>query len=176
MFLLSVSLVLSVLLLVVAVCAFVASRRPAVVIGVSSVILLLLPMLVFTMSHVVFFQGAILTLLAFFVSRDRPWQFVGLAAAGTVAAFGIASTLAFLEVRSLRSRFPVESLETRLPTLSPASTIPLDAASTEDLTRTEDEVAGNWRGGKTLRDLHENAVEIFLSRSGFGVSRSLHGS
>jgi hypothetical protein len=175
MFLLSVSLALSVFFLFLADWAFRRSRRPAVYIGICSVILPLVPMAVMSQSHVVFFQGVILTALAVFAPRDRPWRFLGLAAIGTVAAYGIAATIAFLEVRSLRARFPVESLEARLPKLPPTKAIPVDSPSTADIEQSEDWVAGNWRGGKTLNDLHENAVEIFLSRAGFGVSRLYMG-
>src|SRR5262249_31906785 len=120
-------------------------------------------------------QGAILTVLALLVPRDRPWRFFGLAAAGTVVAYGIAATFAYQELRSLRARFPIESLEARLPTLPPLRGIPLASVPASDVAQTEDWVGVNWHGGKALNDLHENAVEIFLSRPGFGVSRLYMG-
>jgi hypothetical protein len=110
------------------------------------------------------------------VSRRKPLAFLPLSCLATVIAYGVCAGLAYREITHLRERFPYESLEGRLPVLRPSPRDePLPEVTARRLDRLEETIKGAapfgpWRTD-TLRRLHEDSVDYFVSSPGFGSAR-----
>jgi hypothetical protein len=109
----------------------------------------------------------------------RAWTFLPLSACATVLAYALPTWWAYEDYAHLRERFAFVSLEERLPPPKPTPGAGLQPDAERRLSRMEEEieaeqapVAGAGRLRLThLRELHENAVSVFVNRPGFGVAR-----
>jgi hypothetical protein len=110
------------------------------------------------------------------VSRRKPLAFLPLSLLATVIAYGVCAGLAYRDVTRLREKFPYESLEGRLPSPRPGPRDgPLPEVTARRLDRLEETIKGAshfgvWRTD-SLRRLHEDAVDSFVSSPGFGSAR-----
>ncbi len=112
------------------------------------------------------------------VSRRGPIAFLPLSIAATLIAYGgtwwMYSDMEREHAR-LRSVYPFESMTDHVPAPKPrAIDATLPAATTERLSRLEgslDLQSGHYRGF-LLRELHEDAVGLFINNSGFGFRRT----
>ncbi len=103
-------------------------------------------------------------------------MFFSLSCVATLLAYGVFGTLAFLETRQLQQEFPYVSMEDRLSlpkVLGPAVPLPLatsdQLASLEKLLEKYD--GRNDHRAASLREIHENAVQVFVIQPAFGVTR-----
>lgn len=129
----------------------------------------------------VLLQAVLVCVTAWFwgASHGKPRHFLALSCAATVVAFAIPGYFAFQQTRHLQEVFPYVSMDDRLPTQRkqrPSKDLP--AATWDRLSQLEDQVErakNNWLGDwrmDLLRAIHEDAVQIFVTREGFGVSRA----
>lgn len=129
----------------------------------------------------VLFLQALLLLPLVLVWAWRDWRaisFTCMSCAVTVVAYAVVGWFAYQDVARLRDRYPYVSMETRLPTpVRPA--LVLTAASEKHLDDLETRIEEDQGKGMTslrlrrLETLHENTVEIFVNRPGFGVTRMI---
>ena len=126
-------------------------------------------------------QGLLLALavIGWRASRRGPSFFPRLSCAATLVAYGIAGWMAWQSERgyaALRARYPYESMYERLPAPKPRSREErLTAVARERLDRVEAEVEQEENFGffrnRQLKQLHEDAVGLFINSPGFGVAR-----
>lgn len=129
----------------------------------------------------VFLQAVLVCVAALIwgVSRARPRLFLMLSCIATVVAFGIPGYFAYRQTRHLQEAFPYISMDNRLPLSTnqrPGQTLPV---ATEDrLAEMEEALIEKERRlwvsdyrKSTLRQIHEDAVRVFVNQSGFGVAR-----
>jgi hypothetical protein len=95
-----------------------------------------------------------------------------------VAAYGVYATFELREISVLRQRFPYVSVEERLPyPPTPGGTLSEAAANRLDALEIEIEGVGylphlyRTIRVRQLEELHEDAVQVFGRRAGFGVGR-----
>jgi hypothetical protein len=116
------------------------------------------------------------------VSRRGPRFFLRLSGAATLAAYACAAWLAWQsehEYARLRSIYPFESMEQRVPAPKhEAHAALLVGAPAQRLDRLEQAVqseSGDYREWQ-LRQLHEDALGLFINSPGFGVARMMRPS
>jgi hypothetical protein len=173
-----IALALSSILLLLAVGAMYFAKQPVVAVLGWGLGVTLVP-LVLAFFPVVAAQALLLVVaaLACCWPRRRPGRFVVAALAATLAAYGVFAAFTFYEISTLRQRFPYVSLAERLrrpPT--PGGTLPDAAAKRLDnleilIENTQDHYGvGSFRV-RQLEELHEDAVQVFVRRAGFGFGR-----
>jgi hypothetical protein len=175
-----IALILSVLLLYVAIWAVRKSETPILVIIVAGLTLGVCPLAIMTMFPPVAIQAVLLVILAI-VWAAFGWKsasFVPAACVATVLAFGIMAWLSWRDLRGLQNDFPFTSLEERVsPPRAALRASPLPAAVEKEMSEMESiyDEAGKYQPGtrraKSLQELHENTVTVFVNNPGFGVSR-----
>ena len=125
-------------------------------------------------------QAALLCAVALIwgASRGRPQLFLVLSCAATLVAFGIPGYFAFRGTRHLQEAFPYISMDDRLPSKQlqrPAVALPWATAyrlsETETLLEKKDQDWANNYRKSSLRQLHEDTLQVFVNRPGFGVTR-----
>jgi hypothetical protein len=106
----------------------------------------------------------------------RRWVFFPLSFTATLLAYGVFGAVVFQETRRLQHKFHYVSMEDRLPLLkapSPAAALP---PTTSDQLASLEIVLDHQNGwnayrASSLRDIHEDAVRVFVNQPGFGVTR-----
>lgn len=139
---------------------------------------LLGPCLMFCVAPATMIQSLclVIAVVAWRLSGRGPGVFFRWSLAATAVAYGLAGILVYQgerEYARLRRLYPYESIEARLPLLPAEGVAPsLSAASTARLDRLEDRLPswGAYRASR-LRELHENAVGLFINSPGFGIAR-----
>jgi hypothetical protein len=129
---------------------------------------------------------AMAVVLAVAIWQTLRWRFrylLLMLLGATAVSYGIMGGLRFQEVHRLQQKYPYESMEARIP--SPRDIRPVEssnAKSTDEGTFLESDLDhelektlspywGTRRRNWALRELHENAVEVFATSPGFGVAR-----
>jgi hypothetical protein len=104
-----------------------------------------------------------------------PRLLLGLSIASLLLAFAIPTVEGFRAERGfavLRARYPFESMEGRVPPPKPGSRNPLVLAARRSEQDEQDESDRPWNiRSRRLRNLHEDAVGLFVRSYGFGVGR-----
>jgi hypothetical protein len=176
------SLVLSLILLSIAWWAVRRSKHPVLTTAVAGAAITVVPaILVMALFNAVALQALLLSITAFVwsVPRRRSWPFLPLACAVTVAAYGIDGWVAFRDYSRLCAQFPYVSMEERLPVKAAAAKTALPPAAVKRLDSLESNLAADGAPDsfyqrfrtRALERLHEDAVEFFISRPGFGAGR-----
>jgi hypothetical protein len=123
----------------------------------------------------VFVQALVLVLLgiAWTNFQWRPVTFLAGSLLVMIVSYAVVGWVAWRDVARLKNQYPMVSLEQRLPPLppgpvhlTPASAERLDALEAEDYPLREP----NYRTDR-LRELHEETLNVFINRPGFGVTR-----
>jgi len=116
--------------------------------------------------------------LVWAVSDGRPQLFLVLSVVATLISYGFFGSLAYRETRHLQEAFPYASMDDRLPSKQlqrPAGALPWATAyrlgEMETLLEKKDQDwTSNYRKS-SLRQIHEETVQVFVNRPGFGVTR-----
>jgi hypothetical protein len=127
-------------------------------------------------------QAALLCVVALIwgASHYRPRFFLTLSCVATLIAFGVPGFFAIQETRHLQEAFPYISMDDRLA--PPKVTHPsgtLHPAAIDRLAALEsriEEKDRDWLSSyrtSFLREIHENTVQVFVSRPGFGIARMI---
>jgi hypothetical protein len=118
------------------------------------------------------------TLVLWTWRRWRPGVFLALSCAATLTAYGVIAASAYQHTRHLQEQFPYVSLEDRLPPARAARPAPpLPPPTAERLAFLEDRIEKSdhtWPDrsrSRSLRQFHEDTVQVFVNQSGFGVAR-----
>lgn len=130
------------------------------------------------------FQSVLLCVAAILwrATRRGPSFFLPLSCGATLIAYGLSGLLVLQTewvYARLRARYPYESMEGRLPVPRGAAT---DAtpppATARRLARLEEDLPRHVGGmrGHLLKELHEDAVGLFINNPGFGATRMLYPS
>jgi hypothetical protein len=171
MYLLCVAIFFSTILLIGANHAARTSSAPVDGVLKWVVILPFVAMVSGRVSFTVLIQAALFGIGALFISESRRNRFLPISLAATAMAYGIVGAWAAYDLHTLRATFPIESLEARLPVLRSDAPDRLDEKSTADLLELEYRVLPFGGRESALKNLHENAVEVFAARNGFGIGR-----
>jgi hypothetical protein len=185
-----VALVLSSIVLLIAVVASRYSKHPIAIIIVCGIgFSLTLGFLMVGFFPPVAWQSLFLAIavITWSLRGGRGWSFIPLALGATAMAYAITGWSAYRDLVHLQERFPYVSLVQRLPERTLAAPTHLSASSADRLDCFEDAIGGLrsrfgthprrrweridlWRV-ETLKELHENAVGVFVNRPGFGIMR-----
>jgi hypothetical protein len=173
-----VSLVLSAMLLLIVNRVVRRSRQPLQTTILIALAFTLCPMVIF-LSPAVAIQALLLVVAVGVCSfpQRRPRTFLTCSVGVTILVYGVASWFAFQDCARLREEYPYVSLQERLPR-PPASAGPLSATTAERLSNLESSLEHSgpvlWPSSfriKSLEQLHEHTVQVFVNRPGFGYSR-----
>jgi hypothetical protein len=182
---LSLSLVLSLCLLVIANWAIRRSANPTFTMALNAAGFSLVPVALSCFFPALALQSLLLVLVvaASVFFHWKPRTFLAASCAATLASYGVAAWVAFQEYTQLRDQFPYLSMEERLPprNSSPEQNLAPDLhkqlaafeVRLDELLDEHRDRLGWVNNGRVrhLQELHENAVEVFISRPGFGVAR-----
>jgi hypothetical protein len=180
---LTMSLILSAVMLLVANGLARWSPHRVVTVATSAAGLVILPMMLTCFFPAVALQAVLLLVVVavWALARWRFRYFLILSCAATTVAYLVVGWLAYREHSQLREEFAFVSMEERLPTRKAASNRvmqPLPKATRDRLYvlefAVEGDVEGTWGAlhrVEQLRELHEETVQAFIASPGFGVSR-----
>jgi hypothetical protein len=175
------ALFLSSLLLLIGNWAAYRSRHPILVTVLSGLGFTVFPLGIGFLSPVVALQGLLLV-IAMTVWRFKGWRpgaFLAQSCGATLAAYAIVSWFALQDCARLRGQFPYVSIEDRLGAKAPTDSGPLPAKTVGHLDSLETAIDDGksffrapWSSrADGLQQLHEEAVQVFVNRPGFGVAR-----
>lgn len=125
-------------------------------------------------------QAALMGVVALIwgTTQYRPPFFLALSCAATLVAFSVPGYFAVQETRQLQEQFPYVSMDDRLPTPKekrPSEALP--SAVTDQLVAMEARIEDKDLTEPThyrrssLRQIHEETVQVFITRPGFGITR-----
>jgi hypothetical protein len=109
--------------------------------------------------------------------QQPPGRFIAWSCTATVLAYAVVGWFALQDTRRLLAQFPYESMVERLPIAIQQPTKPLTQPQLDGLAKVEDLIDGlpgfphQHRREDALKRLHEDTVQVFASRPGFGVAR-----
>jgi hypothetical protein len=111
--------------------------------------------------------------------RLTPRYFLALSCAATVIAFAIPGCFAFRNTRHLQEAYPYISMDDRLPLPKKQFSFEILPVSTAnrlaDMESLLDDEERKWPTSyrtATLRQLHDETLQIFVDQQGFGVTRA----
>lgn len=117
--------------------------------------------------------------------RGKAWHFLALSCAATAVAFALPGFFAYRQTKHMQEAFPYISMENRFPPTKkqrPPAALPSHAEHrlTEMETLIEDRERGSTTHSlpsvfrnRSLRQIHEETVQLFVNQPGFGVTRMI---
>lgn len=176
-----IALVVSAILLLVVNLIAWRAERPIVLIFTSAFAISILPSVGgLMMLHAVMLQAILVCIAAWIwrARRGKPRHFLVFSCIATLIAFAIPGYFAYRQTRHLQELFSYISMTERLPPPEkqrPTETLP--AATANHLATMEtliEDKERSWPSSyrkTTLRQIHEDTVEVFVNQEGFGVAR-----